>query len=105
MNQSILEYINAEQTRRNFNKFYCAGYVLIFVCSLEHSLKTTDPIKFFFVFAIFAGVISLFHGMTNVCLLLATPKISASDDEILEAAKTAPRWFANTVVKLQTQES
>ena len=105
MNQLILEYIKSEQTRRNFNKFYCAGYVLLLVIWLDFHLKTTDILKSFLVYAIFCGVIFLFHGMTNVCLLLATPKISASDDEILEAAKTAPHWFANTVVKLQTQDS
>ena len=105
MNQSIIEYIKSEQTRRNFNKFYSACYFLIFVCSFGYSLKTTDPIKTFFGIGIFAVVISMFQGMTNVCLLLDTPKIRASDDEILEAAKSAPRWFANIVTKLQTQQS
>lgn len=42
----------------------------------------------------------LLIGMANVVLLLDTPRVNATDDEIRAAAATGPRWLQRLVVKL-----
>jgi len=45
----------------------------------------------------------LLVGMANVALLLGTPPISASEEEIREAAEAGPQWLKRLVVKLDAQ--
>ncbi len=45
----------------------------------------------------------LFIGLANVALLLGTPSINATDEEIREAAATGPKWLKRLVVKLDAQ--
>ncbi|KSQ21767.1 hypothetical protein APB26_32835 [Pseudomonas aeruginosa] len=42
----------------------------------------------------------LLIGMANVVLLLDTPRVNATDDEIRAAAATGPRWLKRLVAKL-----
>lgn len=55
---------------------------------------------FFLVELVFGG---LLVGMANVALLLGTPPISASDEDIREAAVAGPKWLKRLVSKLDAQ--
>lgn len=51
--------------------------------------------------ALLSGVVAvLLLGMGNVCLLLSSPAISATEAEILERAANGPPWFKKLVTKL-----
>ncbi|HEK3716920.1 TPA: hypothetical protein ACKRQV_000109 [Pseudomonas aeruginosa] len=54
-----------------------------------------------FLVEIVAG--GLFIGMANVALLLGTPPVNASGDEIRAAAAAGPRWLKRLVTRLDTQ--
>lgn len=56
-----------------------------------------------FIVELVAG--GLLVGMANVALLLCTPPISASEEEIREAAMTGPKWLKRLVAKLDAQRS
>lgn len=55
---------------------------------------------FFFVELVVGG---LLVGLANVALLLGTPPINASEEEIRAAAVAGPKWLKHLVDKLDAQ--
>jgi len=54
----------------------------------------------FLVEIVFGGILI---SMANVMLLLATPSINASDEEIRARALVGPRWLKHLITKLDNQ--
>lgn len=76
MNRTIAAWIRHESFRRRLNQFYIALAVIFLLLAGSVSIVAFIPLAF----------ISLFAGMSNVCMLLSAPRLEASDCEIRRAA-------------------
>lgn len=92
-NNSIDDYIEHEGQRRQINAFYIA-LSFISICTAV----IWSPLALMALL-----VIALFAGMSNLSMLLGTPKLRGSDEEIRAAASKGPEWFRRRVAKLDSE--
>lgn len=92
-------WIAHQQYIRRFN--WAMTVMLVIGLLIAWSVGGLHLMGTIFLVEIVAG--GLFIGMANVALLLGTPAINASDEEIRTAAAIGPRWLKRLVAKLDAQ--
>lgn len=92
-------WIAHQQYIRRFNMAMVALLLIVFI--LACAIGGPRLAGLVFLVELVAG--GLLVGMANVALLLGTPTISATDEEIRNTAAAGPKWLKRLVAKLDSQ--
>lgn len=105
MNPTIAAYISARKTERCFNAYFAVLHGLVISGGVYAIVTIGSPAQVLLAALVGIGAIGLFQGFANVCLILARPRIDATNDEIVAAAENGPPWFRKLVARLSDQKT
>ena len=96
----MVPWIAHQQYIRRFNMAWAVVMVTVFAAAWARA--GTGVLAKVFLVELVAG--GLLVGMANVALLLATPPVSATDEEIRAAAAAGPARLKRMVVKMDKMD-
>lgn len=89
---TIRSWVSHENSRRKLNAVYLVFYGLIILIA---AVKSYVPIL------LVLPVVGLFHGFSNVAMILGRPEVHDSDEEISQYAESGPAWFKRIISKIE----